>query len=156
MTGDVNSSSTNKMETNAAKLESEKSTFSSYLNRFQEFNSGLTAVAVRGITTLKHGYVFAIDEYNYIKHVVHNLAPMAIHNQLLNVSENVNQSYQYTSMLVRSHSDSFKMLSVASLSLPTLYYSRRLFVYTDLSTFIFSSVAVEIVQYKWKISKSNE
>jgi hypothetical protein len=90
----------------------------------------------------------SIDFVHGVEHVSHDYGN--IDNDLLQISEKINNQYKYESMLLRTHGTAIKFTGVAIVTYASSYLGRRIMLLGAVSSYIMSSASIYLVEYKWK------
>jgi hypothetical protein len=77
----------------------------------------------------------------------------AVNQDLLKLSETINEKYPYPAMICRSHSELVLIASIGFAAVTTYYFGRRIFLLSTFSSYVMTSLGISIIDYKWKQKK---
>ena len=105
-----------------------------------------------GINQVNKGIEFTTSSFDW---AVNNITKASqeygnIDKDLLRISEKINNNYKYESMLLRTHGAAIQLSGVAIVTYASSYLGRRFMVFGALSSYVMSSTAIYLVDYKWK------
>lgn len=89
------------------------------------------------------------DAINKTSQTLDKFSPDKVKQQLMATSIYLNHHYPYMTMLCRSHDQEIKFFTTAAVAYQTRKLGRRLFVFSTISAYLFSSSTIYLAQYKW-------